>query len=186
VTNNIKQLRLAFLLSPKQLADRIGINVDLLRRLENSDAPLAHEWNEAFALALRVEASAISEPETDIGAAVAAASSFHTPTHPICRVGARFAIQAMVAKLGGLNIALELKEASLANAVQNLLAYAEEEKGTDTDTEHRLNRLSQSLQIVALTILQSHGVDPDHEFHQTMAIARDGALSLLRTYSHLD
>ncbi len=184
--NNIKELRLAFLLTPKQLADRLGIKVDVLRQLENSDAPLATEWNEAVALAFRVPTPAISDPDADIGAVVAAASSFHVPEYPICRVGARFAIQAMVAKLGGLNIALDLSEESLANAVQNLLAYAEEEKGAEVEPELRLNRLSQSLQIVALTILQSRGVDPDREFPQTMVIARDGALSLLRIYSQLD
>jgi len=184
--NNIKELRLAFLLTPKQLADRLGIKVDVLRQLENSDAPLANEWNEAVALAFRVPTPTISDPDADIGAVVAAASSFHAPKHPICRVGARFAIQAMVAKLGGLNIALDLSEESLANAVQNLLAYAEEEKGAEVEPELRLNRLSQSLQIVALTILQSRGVDPGREFPQTMVIARDGALSLLRIYSQLE
>jgi len=180
--NNIKELRLAFLLTPKQLADRLGIKVDVLRQLENSDAPLANEWNEAVALAFRVPTPTISDPDADIGAVVAAASSFHVPEYPICRVGARFAIQAMVAKLGGLNIALDLSE----DAVQNLLAYAEEEKGAEVEPELRLNRLSQSLQIVALTILQSRGVDPDREFPQTMVIARDGALSLLRIYSQLE
>ncbi|NOX95282.1 MAG: helix-turn-helix transcriptional regulator [Alphaproteobacteria bacterium] len=184
--NNIKELRLAFLLTPKQLADRLGIKVDVLRQLENSDLPLANEWNEAVALAFRVPTPTISDPDADIGAVVAAASSFHVPEYPICRVGARFAIQAMVAKLGGLNIALDLSEESLANAVQNLLAYAEEEKSAEVEPELRLNRLSQSLQIVALTILQSRGVDPDREFPQTMVIARDGALSLLRIYSQLE
>jgi transcriptional regulator with XRE-family HTH domain len=186
MANNIKELRLSFLLTPKRLADRLGIKVDLLRQLENSDTPLTNEWEEALALAFGVPASAISDPAANISAIVSTAGVIQTPEHPICRIGARFAIQAMVAKLGGLNIALDLNEEELANAVQNLLAYAEEDKGGKDDPEQRLNRLSQSLQIVVLTILQSREVDPDRQFPQSMAIARDGALSLLRIYSQID
>jgi len=186
MTNNIKDLRLAFLLTPKQLAARLGIEVDLLKQLERSQTPLADEWVEAMALAFGVPTSAVSDPATDIEAVAAAANSAPTPEQPICRIGARFAIQAMVAKLGGLNIALNLSEDALAKAVQNLLSYAEENKGDDDDPEKRFNRLSQSLQIAVLTILQSRGVEPDPQFAQSMATARHGALSLLQSFSQID
>lgn len=186
MANNIKELRLAFLLTPKQLADRLGIEVSLLKHLEKSPSPLADEWIEAMALAFGVPNSAISEPGTDIDAVTAAAKTEATPKYQICRIGARFAIQSMVAKLGGLNIALNLSEDALAKAVQNLLAYAEEESGEECDPERQLNRLSQSLQIAVLTILQSRGVEPDPDFRQSMSIARDGALSLLQSFSQVD
>lgn len=186
MANNIKELRLAFLLTPKQLAARLGIEVDLLKQLERSETPLADEWIDALALAFGVPASAVSDPATDVEAIAAAASTTPAPENPICRIGARFAIQAMVAKLGGLNIALNLSEDALAKAVQNLLSYAEENKGDSDDAEKRFNRLSQSLQITVLTILQSRGVEPDPQFAQSMATARHGALSLLQSFSHID
>ena len=184
--NNIKELRLAFLLPPKQLAARLGIEVDLLKQLERSKEPLADEWVEAMALAFGVPKSAVSDPTVDIEAVAAAANSTPAPEQPVCRIGARFAIQAMVAKLGGINIALNLSEDALAKAVQNLLTYAEENRGEDDDPEKRFNRLSQSLQIAVLTILQSRGVEPDPQFGETMTTARHGALSLLQSFSQID
>ena len=186
MANNIKELRLAFLLTPKQLADRLGIEVSLLKHLEKTSSPLAEEWVEALALAFGVPKSAILEPGTDIDAVTAAAKEDKAPKHQICRIGARFAIQSMVAKLGGLNIALNLSEDALAKAVQNLLAYAEEEEGEASNPERQLNRLSQSLQIAVLTILQSRGVEPDPDFRQSMTLSRDGALSLLQSFSQID
>ena len=184
--NNIKELRLAFLLTPKQLAARLGIEVDLLKKLERSEEPLAEEWVDAMARAFGVPESAVCDPTTDVDAVAAAANAAPAPQQPICRIGARFAIQAMVAKLGGMSIALNLSEDALAKAVQNLLNYAEENKGDADDPEKRFNRLSQSLQIAVLTILQSRGVEPDPQFAQSMATARHGALSLLQSFSHID
>jgi len=186
MANNIKELRLAFLLTPKQLADRLGIEVDLLKELEKTNAPLADEWVEAMALALGVPESAVTDAATDIDAVAATASATPAPEHLVCRIGARFAIQAMVAKLGGLNIALNLSEDALAKAVQNLLAYAEESAEANDDDEQQLNRLSQSLQIAVLTILQSRGVEPGPDFLQSMSAARDGALSLMQAFSQID
>ena len=106
------------------------------------------------------------------------------PSRPVktCPIGARFAIQAMVAKLGGLKMALNLDEDALATAVQNLISYVEAEDADGTE-EARLNRLSLSLRIIVLTILQSRALAPDPQFPAAMEKALAGATSLLEAYS---
>ena len=100
-------------------------------------------------------------------------------------IGARFAIQAMVAKLGGLKMALSLDEDSLATAVQNLIAYVETGE-VDETPEESLNRLSLALRIIVLTILQSRGIAPDPQFPEEMERALAGATSLLRSFSRAE
>lgn len=185
MANNVKELRLAFLLTPKELAARMGADVRQVERLESGDQPLTEEWVEAVSRALGVPASAIVDPSADIRAIVA--GSARTPVRPArtCPVGARFAIQAMVAKLGGVKMALALNEDDLARAVQNLVNYVETTEGDDSE-EERANRLSLSLQIIVLTILQSRGVAPDPEFLDAMAKAQTGAMSMLQAFSDMD
>lgn len=185
MANNIRELRVAFLLTPRQLAGLLGVGVEQYRRIEGSDETLSPEWIDAVARVLDVPASAVTDPSTDIKTVVASARPLAARQNIICRVGARFAIQAMVAKLGGMTMALDLSEDDLATAVHKLVAYVE--AGDNSDNEKRqLNRLSQSLQIAVLTILQSRGVDPGPRFPQTMAIAREGALALLQSFARID
>ncbi len=200
--NNVKAMRLQLLLTPKQLADRLGVTTRRLRMLEQSDAPLTEEWAEAFAHALGVSVEAVVDPSTDIKKAAAAARERQTGERRLCRVAARYAIQAMVAKIGGLNVASSLAEEDLELALQNLLLYTENSShptasghpaasGRPTapgaaDGTDEISRLSQSLQITVLAVLQSHGVDPERDLLRELEIARDGALSLIEAFSRAD
>lgn len=184
-TNNTKVLRLALLLTPQQLADRLGVTTKRVQELEQSGNTLPEGWPEALAHALGVPAGAITDPNADIDKIARQAKHSQPEKHRICRVAARFALLSMVAKLGGLNIALELSEADLEAALQNLILYTEEFENQESEKE-RLNRLSQSLQIAALTILQSRGVESEADLLHEMEIARDGALSLIEAFSRAD
>lgn len=184
-TNNTKVLRLALLLTPQQLADRLGVTTKRVQELEQSGSVLPEGWPEALAHALGVPTPAITDPDTDIEQTVRLAKNTQAGKHRICRIAARFALLSMVAKLGGLNIALELSEADLEIALQSLILYTEDFENQESEKE-RLNRLSQSLQITALAILQSHGVESEVDLLHEMEIARDGALSLIEAFSRAD
>lgn len=185
ITNNTKALRLALLLTPQQMAARIGVTTKRLQELEQSDCILPEEWHEALAHALGVPVSAITDPGTDIEQTAREAKQTETPQHRICRIAARYALVSMVAKLGGLDVALDLDETDLELALQNMILYAEESENPESEQD-RLNRLSQSLQITALAILQSRGVEPEADLLHEMEIARDGALSLIEAFSRAD
>lgn len=184
MANNIRELRLAFLLTPSQMAERVGIDVDRYKQLESGERDLKDEWVEAVSRAFGVPKSVITDPGADVKAAAENATAVLIRPYTVCRIGARYAIEAMTAKLGGLKIARELSEEELAAAAQNLISYTEDSE--PDNEEDKLNRLSQCLQIVVLTILQSRGVDPTPDLSQSMAIARDGALSMLQSFSQID
>ena len=183
--NNLKELRLAFLLTPRELAERIGADTQQIARLEAEGRELSEEWIEAVARALGVPKSAVIDPSADIGAIVARVGRPPMTLIKTCPIGARFAIQAMVAKLGGLKMALSLDEDSLATAVQNLIAYVETGE-VDETPEESLNRLSLALRIIVLTILQSRGIAPDPQFPDEMERALAGATSLLQSFSRAE
>ena len=185
MANNIKKLRIAFLLTPSQFAKRIGVDVTQLNRLEMSDASPPEEWIEAVSAALGVDPKIVTDASANIEEAVTKAGAPPKPQRRFCPIGARFAIQSMVAKLGGLEMALDLSEDDLARAVQNVATFAGDE-AIALDGGKRLNRLSQSLQIAVLTILQSRGVDPDDHFQRALTLARDGAIGLLQAFSAID
>lgn len=180
--NNLRDLRLAFLLTPRELAERMGTDAQQVARLEAEGRELSEEWVEAVARALGVPKSAVTDPATDIQAIVLRAGRVSGRRVKSCPIGARFAIQAMVAKFGGLKMALSLDEDALATAVQNLISYVEAGEGDDTP-EKRFNRLSLALRIIVLTILQSRAVVPDPRFPEAMETALAGATSLLEAFS---
>jgi len=182
--NNIKELRLAFLLTPKELAARMGTYPQQVRRLEDAGRKLSDEWIEAVAEAFGVPKAAVTDPSADIPAIVAAAHPA-APHFRTCPIAARFAIQAMAARLGGMKLALELSEDDLATAVRNLVAYVDAAPEEEPD-EARAIRLSQALQIVVLAILQSHGVWLDPHQLQAISFADRGASSLIRWFSEID
>ena len=82
-------------------------------------------------------------------------------------------------------MALDLSEDDLATAVRNVASFADETDDND-QPDKRLTRLSQSLQIAVLTILQSRGADPGRHLQRSMALAQDGALALLQAFSEID
>lgn len=179
--NNVKALRLAFLLTPKELAERMGADVRQVERLEANEGALSEEWVEAVSRALGVPASAVVDPFADIAAIAAKAGRRVPPRLETCPIGARFAIQALVAKLGGLDMALSLSEDELGRTVQNLISYLESDE--EDSEEERFNRLSRALQIVSLTVLQSRGFVPGAGFQEKMSKALPGAMSLLKAFS---
>jgi transcriptional regulator with XRE-family HTH domain len=181
--NNVRALRLAFLLTPKELAERMGADVRQIKRLEASEGDLSEEWVEAVSRALGVPASAVIDPFADIAGIAARAARRAPPQLHTCPIGARFAIQALVAKLGGLDMALSLSEDELGRTVQNLISYLESDDGDSA--EERFNRLSRALQIVSLTVLQSRGFVPGADFQEKMSKALLGAMSLLRAFSEI-
>ena len=187
IANNTKELRLQLLLTPKQLADRLGVTTQRLRALEQPDKPLPEGWPEAIAHALGVPVATVTHPNPDLRKTKGLDSVSQAADRRMCRIAARFAILAMAAKLGGLSVASELSEPDLDLALQNLILYTENppnaaETGEQAEKD-KLNRLSQSLQITVLAILQSRGVEPKTDLLREMEIARDGALSLIETFS---
>lgn len=181
--NNIRDLRVEFMLTPRQLAERMGTYPQQVYRLESSPLTPSVEWVEAVCEALGVPPEAVTDPRADIKAIVRAATMKPDARKRTCPIGARFAIQAMVARLAGLKLALSLSEDDLATAVRNLIAFVDIED--DDDDERRAIRLSQSLQIVVLAILQAHGATLDPRFVQAVAIADQGATSLIQAFSAL-
>jgi transcriptional regulator with XRE-family HTH domain len=184
MANNIRDLRVAFLLTPRALAERMGTYPQQVYRLEATDATPSIDWVEAVAEALGVPQSAVTDPRADVKAIADATKLKVRPAKRTCPIGARFAVQAMVARLGGLKIALSLSEDDLAVAVRNLVTYVDVEEEEDNE-EKRATRLSQSLQIVVLAILQSHGISLDPRFVQAVAKADQGASSLIQAFSEI-
>ncbi len=181
MANNLRELRLALLLTPRELADRIGTDAAQVERLERPDRELDEEWVEAIVKGLDVPRAAVIEAGADIrGAVERSKKGALAPVH-VCPIAARFAIQAMVAKLGGLKMSLSLDEDALMTAVQNVIMYAEGDD--DPHPEERLNRLSQALRIASLTILESRGALPGPQFHETMERSLEGASRLIASFS---
>lgn len=181
MANNLRELRLALLLTPRELAERIGTDAAQVERLEKPDRTLDEEWIDAIVKGLDVPRAALLDPGADIRAAVERSKKGALAPVQVCPIAARFAIQAMVAKLGGLKVSLALDEDALMTAVQNIIMYAEGDD--DPHPEERLNRLSQALRIASLTILQSRGVVPGPQFVETMEKSLEGASRLIAAFS---
>ncbi|MCK5744867.1 MAG: helix-turn-helix transcriptional regulator [Oricola sp.] len=180
IANNIKELRISFLLSPGDLARRIGIYPEYIARLESGDRTLSELWIDAVARALGVPREAVTAANEDLfrGAHMSPEKLPKLEPPVLCPVGARFAVLSLIAKSAGLKSANGLSEDDLADAVLSLVTYVGRERDRGT-----ANRLSQGLQITALTILQSCLPDPPEDFQEMFARALPGALGLLEAYS---
>lgn len=189
MTNNVKELRIAFLLSPREFARLIGIYPDYIPRLENGDRTLSPLWIDAITKALGVPEDVITDPAADIDAVARRLGRPKGRQPVLCPIAARYAILALVAKLGGLKRAEDLDEDRLADAVQNLVAYVDDSTPNlpgENRADVRPNRLLKGLQIVALTILQYHEAELQPDFHQALETAAQGAASLLEAFSSVD
>ncbi|PQA88030.1 hypothetical protein CW354_06770 [Marinicaulis flavus] len=182
MANNIKELRISFLLSPSEFARRIGIYPEYLARLESGDRPLNDLWIDAVARALGAPREAVTEAD----ALAAFKNKMSSPPKPpdaaepvLNPLGARYAILALIAKLAGFKTAESLDEDELADAVQSLVSYV----GRGTAGESAANRLSQGLQITVLTILQSRSPDLPEGFQEDLDRVLPGALALLQGFS---
>lgn len=186
MANNIRELRVAFLLTPRQLAARMGTYPQQVYRLEASGKTPSDEWVEAVSEALGVPPSAVTDPNFDINSVRLDAWKFQAPEPETCPVGARFAIQAMVARLGGMSLALSLCEEDLASAVRNLIAFvdrADIDPAAGRDSTSRAIRLSQALQIVVVAILRSRDIALDPKFVRAVATAEQGAAAMIEAFS---
>lgn len=179
--NNIKELRLSFLLSPVEFARRVGIYPEYVARLESGERPLSDLWVEAVARALGVPREAVTAANEDIfkGAHLTPDKLPKLGAPLLCPIGARYAILALIAKTAELKIANTLYEDELADAVQSLVSYV----GREPDSRGAASRLSQGLQITVLTILQSRSPDLPEGFQESFARALPGALALLDAFS---
>jgi len=189
MTNNIKEWRLAFLLSPREFARLIGIYPDYVPRLESGERPLNDIWISAIAKALGVPRAAIADPHAEIALIAASVPRPALRRPAVCPIGARFAILSLVAKWGGLRIVNALSEDEIADAVQSFISYVDDrapDMPGGPSGETRINRLSQGLQITALTILQSRADDLPPDFEETLATALPAAVQLLEAYSQVD
>ena len=178
--NNIKELRLSFLLTPGDFACRLGIYPEYIVRLESGVRPLSDLWTDAVARALGIPREMVTDPGAAAGFRGGKLPDAVAPV--LCPLGARYAILALIAKLAGLKTATSLDEDDLADAVQSLVSYV----GRDAANEGAANRLSQGLQITVLTILQSRSPDLPEEFQENLGAALPGALKLLEVFSDVD
>lgn len=190
MANNIRDLRIALLLSPTELARRIGIYPEYIARLESGARPLSAIWIDAVARALCVPREIVTDRTVDFDAIAASAPVLPERSYGLCPVGARYAIKALAAKVGGVKLAAELSEDELADAVQSLVSYVEDDDEALFESERavsaRANRLSKGLQITALTILQSRAPDLQTHALSTFETVLPGAVSLLETFSQVD
>ncbi len=189
MVNNIQELRLAFLLSPREFARLIGIYQDYLPRLESGERALTDIWVTAVSEALGVPRVAVTEPELDLAALAATLPRPKPRRLVVCPIAARHAILALVAKLGGASTVLNIGEDNLADAVRTLIAYVDDSKtrkASDAPSNESASRLSQGLQITVLTILQSCSDDPPPDFQRAMEKILPGAVRLIEAFSRVD
>ncbi|MEZ5893828.1 MAG: helix-turn-helix transcriptional regulator [Parvularculaceae bacterium] len=189
MANNIKKLRLAFLLSPREFSRLIGIYPDYLPRLESGQRALTDGWIEAVSAALNIAPETVLDPDANIAAIAARAERPNVLSPAMCPIGVRFAILALVAKIGGIAVASKVNEDNLADAVCNLIAFVgggERRLQAGKLPPEMFNRLLKGLQITALSILQSCADDPPPDFQDRLDTALPGAAALIEAFSQID
>lgn len=182
MANNLKELRLMMLLTPTEVAARIGTDAAQVERLERPDRELDEEWIEAISKGLGVPRAAVTDPMADLRALSAAArGEDQGPATSLCAIGLRHAILASIAKLAGPKLASAINEDALMTAVQNVIRYVERD---DRPSEaEQFNRLFQALQITVLTILESRGADQGPQFQKSIRPTLEGATRLVTEFS---
>lgn len=189
MANNIKKLRLAFLLGPREFSRLVGIWPDYLPRLESGARALTDGWIEAVATALGVAPEAVLDPDANIPAIAARAGRPRVTSPAICPLAARFAIVSLLAKTGGLALASGVGEDDLADAVCNLVAFVgagERRAPSGKLSAEALSRLSKGLQITVLAMLQSGCDEPPPDFADRLSTALPGAIGLIEAFSQID
>lgn len=182
--NNVRKLRVAFLLTPSELARLMRADASDVERIEAPDFVLTGEWIAAVAHALGVPAAAVTAPDIDANALRRAATAAAPSAAAFCPVGARYALLAIVAKFGGVKFAGGIDEDDLARAVQNMVAFIEDDPqipGNDG-----LSRLTLALRIAVLAILQSRGFVPGPGFEAHLEEALQAATRLISGFAAID
>jgi hypothetical protein len=180
MANNLRKLRVAFLLTPKELAARIGADASDIERIEAEGFALSTEWIDAVARGLGVPASALTDPDADI-AAVRKAATPARPAPKVCPIAARYALLAIIAKFAGMKFAIRLGGDDVARAVQNIITYVESSEASGD--EARLTRQKLALRIAALAILQSRGIEAGPRFQTDLEEALEGASAMIHRFS---
>ena len=183
MANNVRKLRVAFLLTPSQLARRIRAEPEDVHRIEAPGYQLGEEWIRAVANGLGVPEGAITEPFIDIDFVKATAAPPKASMN-ICPIATKHAIVAVISKLAGSRIAAQIDDDDLARAIQNYFAFLDEEP--DRQDERSATRPTLALRIAVLAILQSLGFRPDQQFEPKLEKAIAGATELIRQFSEID
>ncbi|WP_428407470.1 helix-turn-helix transcriptional regulator [Hyphococcus sp.] len=189
MANNIKRLRLGFLFSPREFSRLIGIYPEYLPRLESGERALSDPWIDAVSNALGIAPEDVLDPDANIEKIVASVPRPEVKRAAVCPIGARYAILAVAAKTCGLRPAQHIAEDDLADAVCSLIAYVDGDGRPAASAEldeKTISRLSQGLQITALTILQSCFDDPPPDFQERLSAALAGAVSMIEAFSRID
>ncbi len=165
--NNLQTTRLSLRMSREEFARRIGIYTDYIADLEVSNRKLPAVWSEAVARGFGLSPEQFADPAFK---GVAAAAAALPPPPPFaCPVAVRFALQALIAYIVGVNRTLELSEDQYADAVVGLNVFVAESADDPGDDEAQFNRLLKGLQITALTVVQSCEIVPQSGFEERMA-----------------
>ncbi|MCA8888283.1 MAG: helix-turn-helix transcriptional regulator [Parvularculaceae bacterium] len=186
MANNIRRLRLAFLLTPRDLAARMGADETDIFRIESQTYHLDEQWIAAAAHAFCVDAAVITDEEIDLDAIVSA-SFMNEPamTVAFCPVAVRYGLLTLIAKFAGMRVARSLDDDELARAAQQMAAFIESETPAANDDDTRFNRLKLSLQIAVLAILQARGVRVEPHFQQVLDEGVPAVAQLIEGFSRI-
>ncbi len=181
-SNNIRKLRLAFLLTPSELARLMRAEVADIERIESPGFPLADEWVRSVSRALGVDAAVVTAPAVD--ATAAKDSSKGLAGQPdTCPIAARYAIIAILAKFGGSKFLGKTTPDDISRLVQNFFDFVESD--TAANDESKINRRKLALQITVLAFLQSRDFAPGPSFETDLEEAISGALALMARFSKI-
>lgn len=183
MANNVRRLRVAFLLTPSQLARRIRAEPEDVHRIESPGYELGEEWIRAVASGLGVPAKAVTDPLIDVDFVKANAAP-PKASLDICPIATKHAIIAVISKMAGSRAAAQIDDDDLARAIQNYFAFVDNEP--DAMEERLLTRQTLALRIAVLAILQSLEFQPDPRFESKLDIALAGASDLIRQFSSID
>ncbi|MEZ5895962.1 MAG: helix-turn-helix transcriptional regulator [Parvularculaceae bacterium] len=186
MANNIRRLRLAFLLTPRDLAARLGTDETDIFRIESPTYHLDDQWIAAAARAFCVDEHVITDEEIDLDAIVSA--SFLTEpamTVVFCPVAVRYGLLTLTAKIAGMRVARSLDDDELARAAQQMAAFVESENPAANDNDARINRLKLALQIAVLAILQARGVRVESHFQQVLDEGVPAVAQLIEGFSRI-
>lgn len=183
MANNVRRLRVAMLLTPKQLAARMGADPSDVERIEAEGFALSDDWIDAVARALRIPRGVVTASHVDYDEIRSFANAAATTVRLPCPVATRFAILAIIAKFAGVKFANRLGEDDVARAVQGAIAFVGEDR--DFDREDDFSRLTLALRIAALAILQSRDFVPGPRFEDALEEVLQGSAEMIRRYSKI-
>jgi hypothetical protein len=183
MANNIRRLRVAFLLTPRALAARMGADESDILRIESPGYELDDEWIAAAAKAFGVERDAITSADVDFDAVVDRAFLNEPPAAPVCPIATRYGLLMLTAKLAGVKTARSLDDDDLSRAVQQVLTFVEAPKDGAGDETEKISRLTLSLQIAVLAILQARGVEEEPHFAEVLGAGCPQVAQLIEDFS---